>query len=242
MSHTVSSETRQYSIVDLESGALLLKKGEEWLNTFTVVVSYILRRCNTDVTCLLSGPMVRAVIAYVTDYITKQELKAYTYWWSYVRHVTDAWGEDTTSPDGEVSIDKVSIRRQQQSLVSYQKLDDYVHRPTELEKMCLADFLRYTDAVPIAKRPRSKMASDLDDIVHDDVTELDGDGEMNQFEHVDLNSAVLKFQPQHSKARSHAIMFVRRDKCYVLNYVGRVLPRVDHRELSVMTVYPGQNL
>ncbi|KAJ3557014.1 hypothetical protein NM688_g1702 [Phlebia brevispora] len=67
----------EYSFVELESGALRLKKGEMWLNTFSVVLTYLMR-CNTDVTSLLSGTQVKAVIAYVTDYITKMSLKSYT--------------------------------------------------------------------------------------------------------------------------------------------------------------------
>lgn len=63
--------------VDLDTGALVLKKQEAWINTYSVPMSYLLR-CNTDVTCLLSGTMVRAVIAYVTDYITKSSLKTHT--------------------------------------------------------------------------------------------------------------------------------------------------------------------
>ncbi|PSS37384.1 hypothetical protein PHLCEN_2v774, partial [Hermanssonia centrifuga] len=66
---TVRTET----LVDWTSGALELKHSEEWLNTFNVVLTYLLR-CNSDVTCLLSGTQVRAVIAYVTDYITKTSL------------------------------------------------------------------------------------------------------------------------------------------------------------------------
>lgn len=64
------------STVDPESGALTLKKKEAWINTYSVTLSYLLR-CNSDVTCLLSGTMVRAVIAYVTDYVTKSSLKTH---------------------------------------------------------------------------------------------------------------------------------------------------------------------
>ncbi|PSR87074.1 hypothetical protein PHLCEN_2v5260, partial [Hermanssonia centrifuga] len=67
----------EHSYVDLESGALRLKKGEAWINTFSVVVTHLLR-CNSDVTSLLSSTQVRAVIAYVTDYITKTNLKTHT--------------------------------------------------------------------------------------------------------------------------------------------------------------------
>jgi len=62
--------------VDQESGTIYLKKNEPMLNTFSSVVTYLLR-CNTNVTCLLSGTAVKAVIAYVTDYVTKQTLKTY---------------------------------------------------------------------------------------------------------------------------------------------------------------------
>ena len=63
--------------VDPSTGALIMKKGEAWLNTFSPVLTYLLR-CNTDVTCLLSGTAIKSVIAYVTDYITKTPLKTHT--------------------------------------------------------------------------------------------------------------------------------------------------------------------
>ena len=46
------------------------------MNTVTPVVSYLLR-CNTDVTSLLSGTAIKAVVAYISDYITKLMLKTY---------------------------------------------------------------------------------------------------------------------------------------------------------------------
>ena len=42
-------ETHASTFVDPESGALIMKKGEAWLNTFTPAVSYLLC-CNHDVT------------------------------------------------------------------------------------------------------------------------------------------------------------------------------------------------
>ncbi|KIP01808.1 hypothetical protein PHLGIDRAFT_26855 [Phlebiopsis gigantea 11061_1 CR5-6] len=70
-------ETRSITSVDPETGYLLLKKGEAWLNSFTPTLTYLLRS-NSDVTCLLSGTAVKAVVAYVTDYITKSPLKTHT--------------------------------------------------------------------------------------------------------------------------------------------------------------------
>jgi hypothetical protein len=70
-------ETFKQTEVDLKTGALNIKKGEAWINTFTPVLTYLFR-CNTDVTSLLSGTAIKAVVAYVTDYVTKPGLKTYS--------------------------------------------------------------------------------------------------------------------------------------------------------------------
>ena len=54
-----------------------MKKIEPWLNTFTPLVTYLFR-CNTDVTSLSSGTAIKAVVIYVSDYITKTTLKTHT--------------------------------------------------------------------------------------------------------------------------------------------------------------------
>ena len=63
--------------VDPKTGALNVKKGEAWINTLTPVVTYLLR-CNSDITSLLSGTSIKAIVAYISDYITKPGLKTYT--------------------------------------------------------------------------------------------------------------------------------------------------------------------
>jgi len=65
------------TLVEPQTGALRMKKGEAWINTFTPALTY-LTRCNTDVTSLLSGTAIKAVIAYVTDYVTKPGLTTYS--------------------------------------------------------------------------------------------------------------------------------------------------------------------
>ena len=62
--------------VDPKTGALNIKKGEPWINTLTPVITYLLR-CNTDVTSLMSGTAIKAIVAYISDYITKPGLKTY---------------------------------------------------------------------------------------------------------------------------------------------------------------------
>jgi predicted transcriptional regulator YheO len=69
-------EINSQTMVDPTSGALRLRKGEAWINTYTPLLTYLLK-CNTDVTSLLSGTAIKAVVAYVTDYITKSPLKTH---------------------------------------------------------------------------------------------------------------------------------------------------------------------
>jgi len=64
------------TFVDHSDGHILMKKREKMLNTFSYVLTYLLR-CNTDVTSLLSGTSIKAVISYVTDYVTKPTLKTH---------------------------------------------------------------------------------------------------------------------------------------------------------------------
>lgn len=62
---------------DPETGRINLRKGESMVNNYSPVMSWLMR-CNTDLTSLLSGTTIKAVIAYVTDYITKPGLKTHT--------------------------------------------------------------------------------------------------------------------------------------------------------------------
>ncbi|KAI0330962.1 hypothetical protein GY45DRAFT_1249834, partial [Cubamyces sp. BRFM 1775] len=52
-------ERQENTVVDRNSGAVRFKKRDVWINTFNPLLSHLLR-CNTDVTCLLSGTQVKA--------------------------------------------------------------------------------------------------------------------------------------------------------------------------------------
>jgi hypothetical protein len=77
--------------VDPKTGALNIKKGESWINTFTPLVTFLLR-CNTDITSLLSGTSIKAIVAYVSDYITKPGLKTHSIF-SAIKSVFDRSSE-----------------------------------------------------------------------------------------------------------------------------------------------------
>ena len=64
------------TFVDKLDGRIDVKKLESMLNTFVPLITFLFR-CNTDASSLLSGSAMKAAVAYVTDYITKQVLKSY---------------------------------------------------------------------------------------------------------------------------------------------------------------------
>lgn len=64
------------TIIDPIDGSLKVKKLKPNVNTLFPPVTYLLR-CNTDVTSLLSGTAIKAIVAYISDYVTKQSLKTY---------------------------------------------------------------------------------------------------------------------------------------------------------------------
>ncbi|KIM36872.1 hypothetical protein M413DRAFT_77609, partial [Hebeloma cylindrosporum] len=64
------------SKVDQEDGHIFMKKLEPWINTYSPALTYLLR-CNTDASSMMSGTSIKAVISYVTDYVTKPSLKTH---------------------------------------------------------------------------------------------------------------------------------------------------------------------
>ncbi|KAF8183538.1 hypothetical protein K438DRAFT_1519160, partial [Mycena galopus ATCC 62051] len=80
-------EIRMKTEVDPDDGSIHMKKWEASMNTITPDLTYCLR-CNTDVTSLLSGTSIKAVVAYISDYVTKPSLKLY-HMFDSVRAVLD---------------------------------------------------------------------------------------------------------------------------------------------------------
>ncbi|KAK0224909.1 hypothetical protein EDD85DRAFT_778027, partial [Armillaria nabsnona] len=64
--------------VEVETGHINLRKCEAWINTFTPLLTYLMR-CNTNVSSLCSGTAIKAILIYVSDYITKPALKTHVF-------------------------------------------------------------------------------------------------------------------------------------------------------------------
>ena len=69
-------EIHKSTTVDIEDGHITMKKLKAFLNTFTPCLTYLIRS-NSDVTSLLSGTSIKAIVSYISDYVTKPTLKTH---------------------------------------------------------------------------------------------------------------------------------------------------------------------
>jgi hypothetical protein len=69
-------EVHERTTVDETDGHVSVKKLEAYMNTFTPCLTYLMC-CNTDVTSLSSSTSIKAIVSYISDYITKPTLKTH---------------------------------------------------------------------------------------------------------------------------------------------------------------------
>ena len=69
-------DLHETTTVDQADGHVVMKKLEPYMNTFTPCLTYLMR-CNTDVTSLSSGTSIKAIVSYISDYVTKPVLKTH---------------------------------------------------------------------------------------------------------------------------------------------------------------------
>jgi hypothetical protein len=300
--------TFEVTQIDPETGSLNLKKGEPWMNFITTYLTYIFR-CNTDVTSMWSGTALKAVIVYISDYITKSSLKTHVvfeaiksifdrnreiigssvsekekarqlltkmvnllstksemggpmvcmyllgnpdhytshkfvpfYWKTFVNEVHSVWDSEVASTlNNKVAIIKVKKR-----IIGFSPVYDYIYRPSELEDLCLYDWVRRCERKRITrkdlKKKRSKMndmfieddieddddmafASD-DEIIEEDINEDNGECE-NDTKTSKLQKNTYYFNHLHPLAETHVTHVLPEKDNIVVNFIGGSLPRCD---------------
>ncbi|KZV75924.1 hypothetical protein PENSPDRAFT_570654, partial [Peniophora sp. CONT] len=69
----MSGKTQPFTEIDEETGSILLRRLHPWINNFNDVVLFLLQS-NMDIKYIGSGPAAKALVYYITDYITKGTL------------------------------------------------------------------------------------------------------------------------------------------------------------------------
>jgi hypothetical protein len=97
-------EVHETTTVDETDGHITLKKLEAYMNTFTPCLTYLMR-CNTDVTSLSSGTSIKAIVSYISDYVTKPALKTHQIFSSMydVFEKNKSWLDGNVKTEGDAS-------------------------------------------------------------------------------------------------------------------------------------------
>ncbi|KZV59138.1 hypothetical protein PENSPDRAFT_595961, partial [Peniophora sp. CONT] len=69
----MNGKTQPFTCLDEETGSILLRRLHPWINNFNDVVLFLLQS-NMDIKYIGSGPAAKALVYYITDYITKGTL------------------------------------------------------------------------------------------------------------------------------------------------------------------------
>jgi hypothetical protein len=72
----ITGQTRAVKEIDEETQSILLRRLHPWINNFNDVVLFQLQS-NMDIKFIGSGPAATVLVYYVSDYITKTDLKVH---------------------------------------------------------------------------------------------------------------------------------------------------------------------
>ena len=295
--------------VDPETGSVNVRKKEEWINSLTPHLTYLFR-CNTDVTCMWSGTALKAVILYISDYITKTGLKTHVVfdvirsifdkhqdildgnisqkekarklmskmanllstklemgapmvcmyllgnpdhytghifipfnWKSYVNEVYHAWNPENK----DIIPPKITLIRNKTHIVGLSPVHDYIYRPTEIEDMCLYDWVRRCNRKPL---PSSKAKSKMNymqkklEKKNDENRDSDEDSDFEdncETVNIPLPSSMYRFMESHPLYSSHGTIVKTENPGIVATFFG-TLPRHDQGDreyycLAMLTLF-----
>ncbi|KZV62853.1 hypothetical protein PENSPDRAFT_551691, partial [Peniophora sp. CONT] len=72
----IDGQVRASTTVDEDTGIISLRRLHPWINNYDEVVMFLMK-CNMDIKHISSGEAAKALVYYITDYITKGQLPMY---------------------------------------------------------------------------------------------------------------------------------------------------------------------
>lgn len=108
------------SSVDPETGELHLRRVNGLVNNFNLTITEAVR-CNTDIKFIGSGQSAKAILYYITDYVTKTQLKAHVAF-SALELATRRMGEFDPERDEPILHAKRLLQKCAYAMLSHQEL------------------------------------------------------------------------------------------------------------------------
>ncbi|CAF2181151.1 unnamed protein product, partial [Rotaria magnacalcarata] len=206
-----------FSKIDPDTGHISLRRSDPWINNFN---EYLIAACrsNMDIKFIWSGSDAKALVYYITDYVTKTNLSFYDSV-SLVQKDVDVVDNDTfhgaildDDDNNEEEFQIQPIEKGKQYALVNTRID-YQYRSDNLNRMCLYDF--------VSVFYKKKMnASDLKYLLNNGTT-------MNEkFKKGRQPTKRYAFQKQHPQSATHIMMEYSEHRVPVL--YGPQIPRRDH--------------
>jgi hypothetical protein len=109
---------------------------------------------------------------------------------------------------------------------------DYTCRPTELEQMCLYDWIRVVQRSTLKSlrsRPSKKGRAKDESLesADDDIVGGDDSCRLDDVDYLPLQKGAYRFQPSHPLHTSHGVKLRKNSEKFVVNFLGAPLPRKD---------------
>ncbi|KAJ7136453.1 hypothetical protein C8R43DRAFT_858990, partial [Mycena crocata] len=115
-----ASNVKPISVFDPETGEFTLRCLDGLVNNFNETIIQAIR-CNMDLKFIASGPAAKAVLYYITDYITKSQLQAHVAY-AALELAVNKLGEFNPETDDLTSRAKSLLQKCAHSLISKQEL------------------------------------------------------------------------------------------------------------------------
>lgn len=180
---------RSTSSIEPETGQIALRCLDGLVNNFNMTILEAVR-CNMDIQFIGSGESAKAMIYYVTDYITKSQLKAHVSYAALQLAVKKCENVDNADDDFTVRSKRL-LQKSAYALISHQELSaqqvasylmGYEDHFTSHQFNCLywASFERFIDRQDTDKFCNNMVDGNIDTEIEEDGADLDRSAEESE--------------------------------------------------------------
>ncbi|KAF8235498.1 hypothetical protein L208DRAFT_1256778 [Tricholoma matsutake] len=184
----------------------------------TKIVNYLTAKLE------MGAPMICMYLLGLLDHYTSHMFTPF-YWQSFVSNAWSPWTPQDDTLDGKQDTENVTLFKQGNQVVGMSPVTDYISQPTELESVCLYDWIAQGRRV---KKPKPKKAKAVknDEYLHTD-SESDGE-DCTQPDLTNTSKQMLfDFASDHPLEKSHCTQWLSQDAASIPNLIGSTLPRSD---------------
>ena len=171
------------STIDPDSGRISMKRSDPWINNFN---EYIIAACrsNMDIKFIWSGSDAKALVYYITDYVTKMNL-------SFHDTLSLIQNKVTSSSDSGNEIDTASVVEKSRKLVL--RCYNTLASQQELSGVQVASYLMNWDDHYTSHKFQSVSLIQIERYLQARLNEIRNENNQNQFENGQYLAIVATF-------------------------------------------------